>query len=121
MTEQEQPQEQQPGQERQPDPARDRHRRAATRRGRAFVTLSLVCVLGIIACIVFCAHAVHQDNQHWRQALRQQQVQLCGVIAPFAATPVAKPASPAHPGAAAAYAWHQRFVALDRQFKCGSP
>lgn len=91
-----------------PDPAA---RRRAYRW--SYVLLALLCILASAGSVAWCAHITDTQAAQQRQTIRN----LCGVIAPFAATPVPRP-DPSHPARAAQYAWHQKFITLDRQFHC---
>lgn len=91
--------------------ARERRRRRKIRRAYGAVTIAAV-----VACAVLGVWCVTLADRVSGQQ-RQMQHDLCGVVAPFAATPVPRP-DPSHPARAAQYAWHQRFVTLGNQFKC---
>lgn len=94
--------------------AADADRRRA-RRGRAYFVLAAAAVLGVITSFFWSAHLADELAAQQQRTVRE----LCGVIQPFASTPVARPSSSRQHATAAQYAWHQRFVVLSGQFRCG--
>lgn len=89
-------------------------RKRRGRRGRAYFFLVLFCLCGMGANLLWSVHLADQAQSSNQQTQRD----LCGVVAPFAATPVPKPTSAAQHATEAAYEWHQRFVALSAEFHC---
>lgn len=102
-----------------PGPEEQARRRRA-RRGRSYVTLVVICVGAAFVSVLYNAHLNDRVTDQQKQLQAQQQEMrrdLCGVIGPFASTPVRKE-GPGHPANAAAYEWHQKFAVLSGQFHC---
>jgi hypothetical protein len=97
-------------------PEKQEARRLRYRRGYAALALLSLVVGGL--SIGYAAHETSEDNAHWHQALMMQQRDLCGVVGPFADTPMTKPTSPSQKTTTTTYAWHERFVTLSREFHC---
>lgn len=95
-----------------PGPEEQARRRRA-RRGRSYVTLVIICVGAAFVSVLYNAHLSDRVTDQQEEMQRD----LCGVVQPFAQTPVTRE-GPGHPASAAQVQWHERFVILSQQFHC---